>query len=99
MEVPGSAEGKRGPGRPPVRLTGHAGLPGARVGPGVKRARAPGGLKPEAAAPGLETNALIGRKIWCVPLWAESRHECMLAGRKNLLLASLMHLLFVLSTS
>lgn len=66
VDALGTPDGKRGPGRPPVRLTSQASLLGARASAAAGKQRRGSGLKPDpAAAP--ETNELIGRKIWRAP--------------------------------
>ncbi len=58
---PGSAEPKRGPGRPPVRLSTQPSL-------GGRTSKRKGGLGGAAVGTGTTpygTNELVGRKIWC----------------------------------
>lgn len=62
---PGSAEPKRGPGRPPVRLTSQPSLGGRST----KRKGGLGGAAVAAGTTPYGTNELVGRKIWCVLLF------------------------------
>jgi hypothetical protein len=62
---PGSAEPKRGPGRPPVRLTSQPSLGGRSS----KRKVGLGGAAVAAGTTPYGTNELVGRKIWCALLF------------------------------
>jgi hypothetical protein len=70
LEAQGLGEGKRGPGRPPQRLSSQASFGSARSGGAVgsgRRGRGSGVGRHSAIALELapETNELIGRRIWC----------------------------------
>lgn len=80
---PGSAEPKRGPGRPPVRLTSQPSL-------GGRSSKRKGGLGGAAVAAGTTpygTNELVGRKIWCVLLFLcgiEARYSSSVSKQEDL---------------
>ena len=59
---PGSGEAKRGPGRPPVRLTPQPSLTGRTS---KRKSAAPVSAAGITGATAYGTNELVGRKIWC----------------------------------